>query len=152
MCQKQNSVRWMMPCGKQPHSCDHTPLWHWPHGLSTNLSGMLPLKKKKLNYWSSLVAQMVKNLPAMQETQLWSLDQEDSLEKGMATQSSILAWRISRIEDLVGYSPWDCKESDTTKCIHVCTFCFSLGAVCEVLGSHSAHRDQPDRPLLSGSW
>ena len=46
MCQKQNSARWMMPCGKQPHSCDHTPLCHWPHGLSTNLSSMLPLKKK----------------------------------------------------------------------------------------------------------
>ena len=71
MCQKQNSVRWMMPCGEQPHSCDHTLLCHWPHGFSTNLSGMLPLKKKfKLNYWTSLVAQMVKNLPAMQETQL----------------------------------------------------------------------------------
>ena len=48
MCQKQNSVRWMMPCGEQPHLCDHTLLCHWPHGLSTNLSGMLPLKKKKI--------------------------------------------------------------------------------------------------------
>ena len=37
---------------------------------------------------------MVKNLPAMQETQVCSLDQEDSLEKGMATHSIILAWRI----------------------------------------------------------
>ena len=46
MCQKQNSVRRMMPCGEQPHSCDHTPLCHWPCGLSTNLSGMLPLKKE----------------------------------------------------------------------------------------------------------
>ena len=72
MCQKQNSVRRMMPCGEQPHSCDHTPLCHWPRGLSTNLSGMLPLKKKKkkLNCWTSLLAQMVKNLPAVQEAQL----------------------------------------------------------------------------------
>ena len=38
-----------------------------------------------------LVAQMVKNLPAMQETRVWSLGQEDSLEKGMVTHSSILA-------------------------------------------------------------
>ena len=37
---------------------------------------------------------MVKNLPAMQETQIRSLSQEDPLEKGMATHSSILAWRI----------------------------------------------------------
>ena len=41
-----------------------------------------------------LVAQMVKNLPAKQETQVQSLGQEDLLEKGMATHSSILAWRI----------------------------------------------------------
>ena len=40
------------------------------------------------------VAQMVKNLPAMQETQVRSMGQEDPLEKGMATHSSILAWRI----------------------------------------------------------
>ena len=43
---------------------------------------------------ASLVAQMVKNLPAMQETQVRSLGWEDSLEKGMVTHSSILAWRI----------------------------------------------------------
>ena len=43
---------------------------------------------------ASLVAQMVKNLPAMQETQVRSLSQEDPLEEGMATHSSILAWRI----------------------------------------------------------
>ena len=44
--------------------------------------------------YASLVAQMVKNLPAMQETQVRSLDWEDPLEKEMATHSSILAWRI----------------------------------------------------------
>ena len=44
--------------------------------------------------WVSLVAQMVKNLPAMQETWVLSLCQEDSLEKGMGTHSSILAWKI----------------------------------------------------------
>ena len=42
----------------------------------------------------SLVAQLVKNLPAMQETRVRSLGQEDPLEKEMATHSSILAWRI----------------------------------------------------------
>ena len=44
--------------------------------------------------WNSLMAQMVKNLPAMQETQVQSLGQEDPLEKEMATNSSILTWRI----------------------------------------------------------
>ena len=45
------------------------------------------------------VAQMVKNLPAMQETWIWSLGWEDPLEKGMATHSSILAWRIPWTEE-----------------------------------------------------
>ena len=44
--------------------------------------------------WASLVAQMVKNLPAMLETWVRSLGREDTLEKEMATHSSILAWRI----------------------------------------------------------
>ena len=48
-----------------------------------------------------LIAQAVKNLPAMQETQGW----EDSLEKGMATHSSILAWRIPWIEEPGRLSP-----------------------------------------------
>ena len=48
---------------------------------------------------SQAMAQMVKNLPAMQETQIQSLGQEDPLEKGMATHSSILAWRIPRTEE-----------------------------------------------------
>ena len=50
-------------------------------------------------FWASLVAQMVKNLPEMQETWVSSLVQEDPLEKGMATHSSILAWRISWPEE-----------------------------------------------------
>jgi len=49
--------------------------------------------------WASLVAQMVKNLPAMQETRAGSLGWKDSLEKGMATHSSILAWSIPWIEE-----------------------------------------------------
>ena len=48
---------------------------------------------------ASLVAQMVKNLPAVQETCLWSLRQEASMEKGMATHSSILTWRIPWTEE-----------------------------------------------------
>ena len=45
------------------------------------------------------MAQTVKSQPAMQETQVQSLDQEDPLEKGMSTHSSILAWRISWTEE-----------------------------------------------------
>ena len=49
--------------------------------------------------WASLIAQLVKNPPARQETLVQSLDREDPLEKGMATRSSILAWRIPRSEE-----------------------------------------------------
>ena len=52
------------------------------------------------------VAQLVKNLPAMLETWIPSLDWEDPLEKGMAPHSSILAWRIP----WAGYSPWGRKS------------------------------------------
>ena len=49
--------------------------------------------------WASLVAQLVKNLPVVQETRVRSLGQEDSLQKEMATHSSILAWRITWTEE-----------------------------------------------------
>ena len=62
---------------------------------------------------ASPVAQKVKNLPAMWETQVQSLGQEDPLEKGMATHSSILAWIIPWTEEW-GNSPWGCKELDMT--------------------------------------
>ena len=61
--------------------------------------------EKELNYatqMTSLVAQTVKNMPAMQETRVQSLSQEDPLEKDMATHSSILAWRIPWREEPSG--------------------------------------------------
>ena len=57
----------------------------------------------------------MKNPSAMLETRVRSLSSEDPLEKGMATHSSILAWRIPWIEEPVGYSPWGRKESDMTE-------------------------------------
>ena len=66
--------------------------------------------------WISLVAQMVKNLPSVPETWVWSLGQEDPLEKGMATHSSILAWRIPWTEEPGGLqSMGNHKEMDMTK-------------------------------------
>ena len=50
----------------------------------------------KYKEWASLTAQLVKNPPAMQETPVGFLGQEDPLEKGKATHSSILVWRIPR--------------------------------------------------------
>ena len=51
------------------------------------------------------MAQTVKNMPAMQETQVRYLGQEDSLEKGMAIHSSILAWKIPQTEETVELQP-----------------------------------------------
>ena len=59
------------------------------------------------------MAQPVKNLPAMWETWIQSLGWENPLEKGMATHSNILAWRIPW--SLVGYSSWVHKELDMTE-------------------------------------
>ena len=53
-----------------------------------------------VNYiWASLVAQLVKNLPAVKETQVQSLGWEDSLKKGMAIHSGILAWSVPWTEE-----------------------------------------------------
>ena len=60
--------------------------------------------------WASLVAQLVRNLPAMWETKVRSLGWEDPLEKGKATHSNILAWRIPWT-----VYPWGRKESDTAE-------------------------------------
>ena len=57
---------------------------------------------------------MVKNPPAMQETQVRSLSWEDSLEKEKAIHSSILAWEIPWMEKPGGLTSWGCKESDKT--------------------------------------
>ena len=62
----------------------------------------------------SQAAQMVKNLPAMQDTWVPSLGQEDPLEKGMAPHCSILAWKIPQ-RSLAGYSPWGRKEDMTER-------------------------------------
>ena len=59
---------------------------------------------------ASLVAQMVKYLPAVQESQVQSLDWEDHLQKGKATFSSILAWRIPWTEE-PGYSTWGLQRA-----------------------------------------
>ena len=55
--------------------------------------------KEKKSRISSLVAQLAKNLPAVQETRVQSLGWEDPLEEGMATHSSILSWRIPWTEE-----------------------------------------------------
>ena len=63
----------------------------------------------------SMRAQMVKNLPAMQETRVWSLGQEDPLGKEMATHPIFLPGEFHEQRSLVGHSLWGHKELDTTE-------------------------------------
>ena len=80
-------------------------------------SGRSPGEEKgyPLQYsWASPVAQLVKNLPAMQETWIRSLGVEDSLEKDMAIDYSTPTWKISW-GSLVGCRLWGRTESDTTE-------------------------------------
>ena len=64
---------------------------------------------------TSLVAEMVKHLPIMWETWVWSLGQEDPLEKEIATYSSTLPGKSHGQRSLVGYILWGCKELETTE-------------------------------------
>ena len=62
-----------------------------------------------------LMAQMIKNSPAMWEICIWSLGWDNPLEKRTATHFSILAWEFHGYRSLAGYSPWGHKESDITE-------------------------------------
>ena len=70
----------------------------------------------------SLVIQMVKNLPSMQETQVLSLDWEDPLEEEMETHSNILAWRIPMDRGTWRATVYGITESDMTERLTLSTF------------------------------
>ena len=70
------------------------------------------------------MAQKVKNLPAMQETQVQPLSQEDPLEKGMATHCSILAWRIPWTEEPGGLQSTGSQSGTTERLPHVHRYCY----------------------------
>ena len=82
--------------------------------------------------WASLVAQLVKNLPAVQETRVRSLGWEDPLEKEMATHSSILSWKISWTEEPGVLQSMGSLKSDRTERFH---FHFSLSCIGEGNGN-----------------
>ena len=84
--------------------------------------------------WASLVAQMVNNLSAMQETQVRSLDWEDPLEEEVATHSSILAGESHGQRSLAGYSPWSHEELDMTEQLTLSLFFFTSKILCGVSG------------------
>ena len=94
-----------------------------------------------LAYWGLLGfsgGSDVRNLPAMEETWVWSLDQEDPLEKGMATHTSILAWKVPWTEEPGGLQSMGYKESDRSEwLIHT----HSLSHVLHSLISYSKLRE-----------
>ena len=98
--------------------CHSTPPFQLSFSPEKKATCFLPIKP------ASLVAQMVTNLPAMQETQVSSLGQEDPLEKGMATHSSILAWRIPWTEEPGGLQSMDSQSQTGLKQVgmHACVY------------------------------
>ena len=86
-------------------------------------------------FLASLVTQMVKNLPVMQEIRVQSLDQEDPLEKGMATHSSILAWRISWTEKPGGLQSLGSQRVRHNWTTNTFIWC-RVYSLCKVVASH----------------
>ena len=78
--------------------------------MDCRVHGIAKSQTRLGDFKAPLIAQLVKNLPAIQETQIQFLAWEDPLEKEMATHSSILDWRIPWKETLAGYSPWGHKS------------------------------------------
>ena len=83
-----------------------------------------------------LVAQTVKSQPAVQETHVWFLGQEDPLEKETATYSSILAWKILWMEE-PGRGSWGCKASDKSEWLHFHFVCLLISLVFACNVNHS---------------
>ena len=78
--------------------------------------GLCDQRAREVNLeWPGLVAQMVKNLPAVQETQVRSLGWEDPLEEKLAIHSSILAWRVPWTEEPGRLQSMDSQELDMTE-------------------------------------
>ena len=88
---------------------------HCRSGFPSGLAVKKPPVMQDVMTQASLVAQTVRSLPAMWETQIRSPGGEDPLEKEMATHSSILAWRIPWMEKPGGLQSMGPKESDPTK-------------------------------------
>ena len=95
---EKQSRRELLPSLRSPST--HRVGWLWPQvqmyhfPTNSHLIFLMPHKEILSQLWASLVVQLLKNPPAMQGIQVWSLGWEDPLEKEMATHSSILAWRI----------------------------------------------------------
>ena len=133
------------PLGDIPHpglepACHLSPALH-TNSLLTESPGK-PFISQYTLFGASLVAQVVKNLPAKQEAQVQSLGQEDPLEKRMATTPVFLPREFHGQRILVGYSPWGHRELDMTgQLAHI----LILNRVDNTKGKiHDIHTIEPD--------
>ena len=103
MATHSNVLAWRIPRTAEPGGLPSMGLHRVRHDkrLSSSSSSTC--------LWGFPGGSEVKNPPAMQETRVRSLGQEDTLEEEMASHSSILAWTIPKQRSLAGYSPWDCR-------------------------------------------
>ena len=115
----QYSVKINLTCVGKPNicvTCFIAAIWNHTQSTSKVWLHIIYLRNNHQIFGASLVAQLVKNLPAIQEMQklqVWFLGWEDPLGEGMTSQSSILTWRIPWTERLGGgYSPQGRKEVD----------------------------------------
>ena len=129
--------KWRDACFRLPHSglLAREGEMHLMNEVSTEEK--IQLSQTALEFHVALVAQTVKNLPAMQEIWVQSVDQEDALEKGLATHSSNLACRISRTEDPAGLQPMGSWELDTTEQLALSHFGRFLRQLRFCLGNYS---------------
>ena len=151
---KQQRLRWKISL------MDWDPLWQIP--LKASLAGRTDASLCVTCFWSpgygffdsslfraSLVAQLVKNLPAMQDTWVQSLGWEDLLEKGMATHSSILAWRIPWSEKPGGLQSMGSQRAySTDHQIHTSMCTFQMAEIRKyILTGHKTKLLQEGGPL-----
>ena len=94
MATHSSTFAWEVPWTEEPGGLQSTGSQRVRHDLATKLQKLLQSVVCQFQLWASLVAQTVKNPPGLWETWVQSLGWEDLLEEGMATLSSILAWRI----------------------------------------------------------
>ena len=100
------------PARPEPHSGAASAIWGTTQESVPD--SLLSRRPTCFADFYSLIAQSVKNLPAMQETQVQFLGQEDPLEKEMAIHSSIFAWKIPWTEEHGGLHSVGSQKSDTT--------------------------------------
>ena len=99
-----------------------------------------------------LVAQTVENLPAVQETQVWSLGQEDPLEKRTATHSSILAWRIPWTEKPSRLQPMGSQRAGHDWATFTFLSCKTIGQHGPCCGAYTRWKTDPPFPFRALSW